>query len=264
MSGQREGKYMYCIIQSGTPKSFGPIGIGDRGDEVTTVTHRDLGAVVSASPIQEYRVSRQNTMAHEELIEWVMKDHDVLPIRFSTIAETEEEIIEKVLKPRYQEFQDLFLWIHDKKELGLKIYWQDMKAILNEIVEENETIKSFREEIQGKPPQQTYYDQIEIGKRIEAELEGKRERERDSLIESLKNLSEDYKVHETYLPELVLSAAFLVKKEKESEFEETLNQIERDTPGRYKVNYVVDAPPVNFVNIVIQWNREEVKNVSSG
>ena len=40
-----EGKYVYCIIESKEPRSFGPIGIGGRGDEVYTVHHDGLAAV---------------------------------------------------------------------------------------------------------------------------------------------------------------------------------------------------------------------------
>ena len=255
---------MYCIIESGGAKNFGPIGIGGRGDELTTVTYGDLSAVVSSSPIQDFRVTRENTMTHQHAIETVMKEYPVLPIRFSTIAETKEEIVEKVLKSRYEEFQKLLARIGDKKELGLKVYWQEMKAILNEIVEGNETIKSFKEEIQKKSPQQAYYDQIEIGKMIEKALNEKREKEGEFLIKPLKELAEDSKVHATYIPELIVSAAFLVKKTMEPQFDRAVNRIQEDFPGRHRITYVGEAPPVNFVNIVINWDREskEAQNVS--
>ena len=251
----REGKYMYCIIECEVPKNFGPIGVGGRGDELTTVSYQRLSAVVSNSPVIEYRVTRENTMTHQSAIETVMKEYPVLPIRFSTIAETEEEIVEKVLKPRYEEFKTLLAWISNKKELGLKVYWQEMKAILNEIVEGNETIKSFKEEIQKRSPQQAYYDQIEIGKMIEKELNEKREKEGEFLIKPLKELAEDSKVHATYIPELIVSAAFLVKKTMELQFDLAVNRIQEDFPGRHRINYVGEAPPVNFVNIVIHWDR---------
>ena len=41
-----EGKYIYCIIETDEPRSFGPMGIGGRGDEVYTVHHKGLAAVV--------------------------------------------------------------------------------------------------------------------------------------------------------------------------------------------------------------------------
>src|ERR1043165_1435179 len=53
-----EGKYVYCIIESKEPRSFGPIGIGGRGDEVYTVHHDGLAAVVSRTAIQAYEPTR--------------------------------------------------------------------------------------------------------------------------------------------------------------------------------------------------------------
>ena len=41
-----EGKYVYCIIETAEPRSFGPMGIGGRGDDVYTVRHKGLAAVV--------------------------------------------------------------------------------------------------------------------------------------------------------------------------------------------------------------------------
>ena len=32
-----EGKYIYCIIGSSEPRSFGPLGIGGRGDSLHTI-----------------------------------------------------------------------------------------------------------------------------------------------------------------------------------------------------------------------------------
>src|SRR5919107_92212 len=47
-----EGKYVYCIIETTEQRSFGPIGIGGRGDEVYTVHHDGLAAVVSNARMQ--------------------------------------------------------------------------------------------------------------------------------------------------------------------------------------------------------------------
>ncbi|MBI3307676.1 MAG: GvpL/GvpF family gas vesicle protein, partial [Candidatus Omnitrophica bacterium] len=75
----REGKYMYCIIECDGAKNFGAIGVGGRGDELTTVSYQSLSAVVCHSPVIEYRVTRENTMTHQSAIETVMKEYPVLP-----------------------------------------------------------------------------------------------------------------------------------------------------------------------------------------
>src|SRR5947209_7855690 len=75
-----EGKYVYCIIEAKEPRSFGPIGIGGRGDEVYTVHHDGLAAVVSNTPIQVYDPTRENVFAHEQVNETVMREFTVLPM----------------------------------------------------------------------------------------------------------------------------------------------------------------------------------------
>jgi len=60
------GQYIYCIIGSGRPESFGPGGIGAQGEELTTVCRQDIAAVVSRSPMIKYALSRDNMIAHEK------------------------------------------------------------------------------------------------------------------------------------------------------------------------------------------------------
>ena len=89
----KEGKYIYCIMDSGQPQSFGPLGIGGRGDELHTVCFNDISAVVSNAPIKKYRVSRENSLTHEKAIEAVMAEHTVLPVKFATVTEDEEKVM---------------------------------------------------------------------------------------------------------------------------------------------------------------------------
>ncbi|MEK7271899.1 MAG: GvpL/GvpF family gas vesicle protein, partial [Nitrospirota bacterium] len=100
---EKEGKYIYCIIASNEARSFGTLGIGDRGDEVYTICFNDIAAVVSNSPIKKYPVSRENLIPHERAIEEVMKTHTVLPVRYCTIAEDEEKV-KKILEKEHDRF----------------------------------------------------------------------------------------------------------------------------------------------------------------
>ena len=95
-----EGIYIYSIIAAKQRQEFGPIGIGARGDVVYTLHYQDLAAIVSRSPIVKYAVTRDNSLAHAKVVEKAMEAYTVLPVRFCTIAENEEMIIEMVLKNR--------------------------------------------------------------------------------------------------------------------------------------------------------------------
>ena len=247
-----EGKYIYCIMETNSKKNFGPMGIGEREDELTTVSYKDISAVVSNCALKEFIVSRQNTMAHEKAIEKVMEKQPVLPVRFSTVADSEEDIVEKVLKPRYDEFKKLISWIADKEEIGVKARWLDMDQVFKEILEEDEKIKELKGKISAKGADATYYERIDLGKRIEERLKEKREKEKEKIIEILKKKAEDYKVNHVYGDEKILNGAFLVKKDNEKDFFSLVSKMQEEYGKKAQLRYVTGPPPFNFVNIVIK------------
>src|SRR6266516_1271831 len=125
----REGRYIYGIIAANQRREFGPIGIGARGNVVYTLSYQNLAAIVSCSPIVKYPVTRENSIAHAKVLEKAMEEYTILPVRYCTIAENDETIIEKVLKNRYQEFVDLIREMEGKMELGVRARWTDLNAI---------------------------------------------------------------------------------------------------------------------------------------
>ncbi len=144
---EREGKYIYCIIQSSQDRNFGPLGIGNRNDEVLTIGYKDLSMVVSNHPLTKFVVNRYNMIAHEKVIEKVMKEfNSVLPVRFGTIASNPDEI-RNLLDDRYREFKDHLRYMDNKIELSVKGLWKNMDSIFNEVVEENIQIKNLKEKI---------------------------------------------------------------------------------------------------------------------
>ena len=65
---EKEGKYIYCIVNSKQDRHFGPIGVGGRRDEVLTIGYEDLSMVVSNHPLTKLVVSRENMITHEKVI----------------------------------------------------------------------------------------------------------------------------------------------------------------------------------------------------
>jgi len=247
-----ENKYIYCIIESNHQKNFGPLGIGERKDELITVSYKDLSAVISNSSLKDFTVSRENTMIHERAIEAVMKEHPVLPVRFSTVADSQKEIVEKVLEPRYDEFKDLLSWIADKEEIGVRARWLEMDLVFKEILEGDEQIRELKEKIAKKGVAETYYDRIELGKLIGIRLKEKKEQEKKRIVKALEEKSEDHKINQTYGDERILNSAFLVKKENEKDFFSCVSKMQEGYGKKTQLKYVTGPPPFNFVNIVIK------------
>src|SRR3982751_6970244 len=117
-----EGKYVYCIIDSKEARSFGPLGIGGRGDTVYTVHYEDLAAVVSNTPLIVYDPTRENVFAHEQVNETVMREYTVLPMAFGALFRTEDDIIE-LMRGTEDALRDVLDKMAGKVEYGLKVNW---------------------------------------------------------------------------------------------------------------------------------------------
>ncbi len=251
------GRYIYCIIQAEEPKSFGPYGVGDGSPELFTVHYQDLAAVVSRSLVIEYPVTREHSMAHQHAIEAVMKEHAVLPVRFCTIAYTQEQIITQVLTPRYEEFKQLLAWISDKQEISVKAHWLDMKAVFQEIAQQSEELKAMKAQLAGRHPDAAYYDRIEVGRIVQQRLGEKREAEEQQLLARLASLAVDHRINRVYGETMVANLAFLVENANEETFHQTVSSLQEELAGRIKLKYVTGAPLFNFVTITIHLEKPE-------
>jgi hypothetical protein len=251
---KEEGRYIYGIIGANHRQEFGPIGIGGRGDVVYTLLYQDVAAIISRSPIVKYPVSRENTITHAKVLEKVVEKYTVLPVRFCTISENEEVIVEKLLKARYQEFIDLLRTMYNKVELGLRARWKDLNAIFAEIAEKNKAIKTLKAEILSETNEQRKYaNSIKVGELVQKALAEKRKREAEELLEALRPLSLDCKEMQFYGDMNIVNAAFLVEREKEQYFDQKVNELESYHNNRKQLKYTSSIVPYNFVNIVVHW-----------
>lgn len=255
---EREGKYIYCIIDTKQERNFGSIGIGGRGDDVLTIGYNNLSMVVSNHPIAKLVVSRENMLAHQKILEKVMGEFDsVLPARFGTIASNADEI-RNLLDRRYTEFKNALKDMDHKVELGVKGLWIDMSAIFKEITEENKEIKRLKEKIQNDSNKKNIQAKMEVGKMVERALTKKKEKEAEEIVDALRKMAFDHKLNKTIGDEMFMNAAFLVDKGREKEFDNIMDDLGKEYKHRVKFMYVGPLPPYNFVNITIypeEWEK---------
>lgn len=255
---EKDGHYIYCIIGSAQDRTFSPNGIGSRGDEVLTIGYNDLCMVVSNHPLNKFTVSRDHLIAHERVIETVMKEFDsVLPVRFGTIASSADEI-RNLLDRRYREFKNLLRDMDHKIELGVKGLWKDMKTIYKEISGENKDIKRAQGEILSVKGKKSIGAKIELGKLVEEALTRKKEREQEMVTETLRKIAFDYKINKTIGGEMFMNAAFLVDKGREKEFDNIMEELTDQYKSRTAFLYAGPLPVFNFVNVAIypeKWEK---------
>lgn len=265
----KKGKYIYCVIGVNRDrkdlsndkykfrKKYNSPGIGGKDNEVYNISYQDITAVVSSSPDTSYSISRKNLICHQKILEELMENYTVLPVRFDTVAVskngicTDERIKEEVLEDRYKEFKDLLAKMDDKVELGIKASWIDMQRIFQEIVEENKDIKKLRNNLLLKSIERPYGKKATLGEMVIHALEGKKLKEEKDILKVLKENYVDKRSNKVFGDKMITNFAFLVEKPKVEEFDRLVDKLTATYDGRIKFKYVGPVPPINFVELVI-------------
>ena len=248
-----EGRYVYGIIQASQPKTFGKTGIGSAGENVYTVHHGDVAAVVSKTSVFIFDPTRENALAHEHVIETVMTTNTIIPMSFGTVFRTEDDIKE-VLKSIYPSLKDVLKQMAGKLEFGLKVTW-DRDRVIEELKRDHEEIHRFHQELTKKHLQSTYFARMQLGRMIEKALA---ERSADyvrEIYDALRNICVASRDNKVIGDKMIMNAAFLINREKEADFDAAVNKVAQKFSDRLNFKYTGPWPPYNFVNIRLKLER---------
>jgi len=250
---QQEGRYVYGVIESRAPVMFGKSSIGSGTEDVYTVQYGDIAAVVSRTPVFIFDPTRDNALAHEHVIESVMKNYTIIPMSFGTVFRTDDDIRE-VLKSIYASLKDVLKQMMGKLEFGLKVTW-DRDRIIEELQRGHEEIHRFHQELTRKHLQSTYFARMQLGRMIDkalAELAASYVRE---IYDGLRSVCVASRDNKPIGDKMIMNAAFLIHKERETEFDAAVNRVAQKFGDRLNFKYTGPWPPYNFVNIRLKLER---------
>ena len=223
MTLAENGRYVYCIVEGAAGKSFGNIGVSEQSRNVYTISFKDISAVVSDTPLIEYEPSEKNVMAHENVVELVMLDHNVLPMRFCTIIKGDEGV-RKMLETFHSEFKENLAVLRGKTEVGLKVYWDNLR-IEKRVEETSENIKRMRGEIARKPQGSAYLLKLKLDAAIKGEALKQRARYAEEIERKLQRLTHESRSNTLIGEDMILNAAFLIDREALEIFKNEIDKV---------------------------------------
>ncbi len=249
---QRDGKYIYCIIASDYDVNLGAIGVGGRGDLVSTIGFDGLCMVVSDHPLSRFVVNPENMLAHQNVIEAAMKEfNSVLPIRFGTIAATPDEI-RNLLNRRYSEFMELLKQFENKVELNVRGTWKNMGMIYKEIDKEHAKLQDIRADIEKLDDKGKRKLKImEAGNLVEHALIEKKQEETEKIIDAFRRSVFEFKLNKTNGDAMFMNTAFLVNSGREVEFDNIMADLGNRYEDRSDFVYTAQLPIFNFIDLKI-------------
>ncbi|MGA9351602.1 MAG: GvpL/GvpF family gas vesicle protein [Anaerolineae bacterium] len=247
--------YVYAIIPTGDQVIFDDVaGVDNEHDEVYTVPHRDIAAVVSASPLGDYRGLKRDQaarylVAHQRVVEAVMQDFPVLPVKFGTVLPDEAGVHrllaqgETLFRPTLEKFSDLV-------QMEVVVLWE-LQQVFQEIGQE-EHIAQLKAQVESRSPEGTMIERVAIGQMVQASLERRRASLREYLIQWLKQVSLDLVVNPPMGDSMVANVALLVDEVRQEALDRQLELLDEEFEGQLTFRCVGPLPSYSFVTVEVE------------
>ena len=242
-----EGKYIYGFISTGKSENLGSIGI-DKG-EVCSIPYQDIAALVSDLPFIQFDFLSKETLLHnlaiyQSVIEKVMKSYHIIPMKFGTVVQGEEEV-KRVLENGYDQINKNLKEMENKIELDVAALWSNFETVLKEIGAE-EGVKTLKEEASSKSPDQIFQIKIKVGKLVKGSLDKKREKCASEILDTLKREADYYYVNSIMDDSMIMNTAFLIDRDKIETFESKVDGLDRHYQDSINFRIVGPLPPYSF------------------
>lgn len=238
-----KGKYIYGIISSGREVNL--------NKRLYAIRYNNLSAVVRNAPIKIYEADEKGLLEHNKILDEIMRTDTVLPMRFGTIAHSEDEV-KGLLRSAYPVLLSILARIRDKVEFNMQVIITDEQLIIKEILLKNKEIRDFRDRLVSQGANAAVQDKLLIGKMIAGEV---------SLYKTdiIKEICAALKAYYSKVKSLGTGEnfTFLVPRNKIQGFESTIYKLGEKYGDRIKFKYAGPLAPYSFVElrfIIVNFN----------
>lgn len=236
--------YVYGLIRSDAELPQHLSGLGPSG-RVTTIAHRRVAAIVSDMPTDRPLGTRDDLIAHEQVLDAVAQQCAVLPMRFPAVVE-EAGVVDELLAPHEERFVEVLTRLDGMVQFTLKARYE-RDVVLREIAEDDDEIMALRERVRELPVDASYYDRIRLGELVVGEMERRRNDEGSAVLERLRPVVAAISVRPQTQPDEVVNAAFLVARDHVEAFDEAVDEVGRDLDGRIRFRLLGPLAPYDFI-----------------
>jgi len=265
------GKYIYGVIDSGEAERF-PLdgvvrfaaGVGETAEhdrraadceEAYTISWCDVSAVVTDAPVVDYLSMPKDALArllvrHQQVIERVMARHTVLPLRLGTCADSEEQV-RQILAQGSRTIEDAFEKARSVVEVDVTATIGDFGSFLRHVSQVAE-IESLKQSLLCAHEEVTLEDQMKIGMLVERHANQEKRRMSTEIHAAFRDVVEGVRDHDLMDDKMVLNSAYLVRRERQEEFDGRVEQLNARFDDHLNFRRVGPLPPYSFYTLEVR------------
>lgn len=266
-------KYVYGVINSNTEEFFDLDSVEtvegiyvlrksaeapDRGKifkRVYTIPYSDISAVVSDSKELDLSHMPKDVLArlllsHQQVIEKIMDQHAIIPVRLGTFADNTEQV-KAILARGYRTIKDIFERVKNCIEIDVAVTFNNFNSLLQEISQDRE-IERLKQSLLSKKEGVTIDDQMKVGVLVKKYLDRKREKYAGQIQSALGVFAQNFKAHDLMDDKMVLNTAFLIDKGRQRDFEQQVDRLNYEFKEKLNFRCVGPLPPYSFFTLEVK------------
>lgn len=234
--------YVYAITDAGHPSRLdGVAGVGDPAGQLRALDRNGLKAVVSDAP-DGLRAKRRDLMAHQLVLERLLDDGAILPMRFGLVSPDDHEVLDR-LGENNDVWTRLLREVDGRLEYNLKVS-RDEDALLREIIASVPEARRLNDLTLSDPG--AHHEKVALGELLAHEIQVRQERDAHEILERLAPRAER-DVSAGPAGSAFLNVSFLVAREKAAVFSDAVHRQAEARDESYSFALNGPLPPYSFV-----------------
>ncbi|MFD6415041.1 GvpL/GvpF family gas vesicle protein [Streptomyces sp. NPDC060194] len=211
--------YVYAITPGDHPLDLdGLQGVGAERTELRVVRGAELAAVVSTAP-EGLRAKRRDLAAHDAVLQRLMADGAVLPLRFGLMG-PDDAAVAAVLDAELDTYRAKLRDLDGRLEYNLKVARDEADA-LREIVEENPEARRLNEDARRDPG--AHDVKVRLGELISQEMQRRGGATGAQIVDALLPFAVDHAPADAAEPHF-LNVSFLVERDAAAKFSQAVHE----------------------------------------
>ncbi|OEV05774.1 GvpL/GvpF family gas vesicle protein [Streptomyces oceani] len=234
--------YVYAITLADHPVDVANLpGVGDPPSLPRTLGTPRLTAVVSDAP-EDLRAKRRDLLAHQHVLERLMADGAVLPMRFGLVSPDDQQV-RAALEEHRDAYTERLGELTGCLEYNLKAA-RDEDDRLREIVADSAEIRRLNDLTRRDP--NAHDQRVTLGELVSNEVRARRDREAEDLLARLAPEVAEHAVGDPGEAHF-LNVSFLVSREQAASLTRRVDEEATRRGAAYTLNLNGPLPPYSFV-----------------
>lgn len=217
------------------------------------IRYRDLAAVVANEPegggsILTREEAVQRLLAHQLVVERVMREMPVLPIKFGTVL-PDEAAVTRLLCQGHELLRQRFDEVSDNVQIELVVTCS-LQDVLGEIAADDSVART-RSEFAARPGGASDAERAELGRMVKILLDRKRGNYAERIADALAPLVSDMMENALLDDEMVANFALLVPRDAVARLDTRIEELDHELEGRLNFRSIGPLPPYSFATVEV-------------